>query len=170
MTIRKTLGLALLASSLAMTACAKKAPKSLPPDPGQTVSTDTGTGSAAIVPGSQADFAQTLMGQDTVYFDTDRYNIDSTDQAALAAQAAWLAKYPGKRITIEGHCDERGTREYNLALGDKRANAAKNYLVGLGVDPARITTVTQGKEAPIALGSDEESWSKNRRAVTITID
>ena len=81
MTIRKTLGLALLASSLAMTACAKKAPKSLPPDPGQTVSTDSGTGTEAVVPGSQADFVQTLMGQDTVYFDTDRYNIDGSDPA-----------------------------------------------------------------------------------------
>ncbi len=170
MNTRKTLGVLLLAGSLALSACGKKAPKSLPPDPGQTVSTDTGEGSAVVVPGSQADFVQSLMGQDTVYFDTDRYNIDSTDQTALAAQAAWLAKYPQKRITIEGHCDERGTREYNLALGERRANAAKNYLVSLGVDPARITTVTQGKEQPVALGSDEESWAKNRRAVTITVD
>ena len=160
---------AALASALVLSACSHKAPKILPPDPGGAVSTDT-AGSTAAVPGSQADFTAQMMGQDTVYFDTDRYNIDSTDQAALAAQATWLAKYPGKRITIEGHCDERGTREYNLALGDKRANAAKNYLVSLGVDPARITTVTKGKEAPIALGSDEESWSKNRRAVTITVD
>ena len=170
MNTRKTLGVLLLASSLALSACGKKAPKSLPPDPGQAVSTDTGEGSAVVVPGSQADFVQSLMGQDTVYFDTDRYNIDAADQTALAAQAAWLAKYPQKRITIEGHCDERGTREYNLALGERRANAAKNYLVSLGVDPARITTVTQGKERPIALGSDEDSWAKNRRAVTITVD
>jgi peptidoglycan-associated lipoprotein len=122
------------------------------------------------VPGSQADFVAQMMGQDTVYFDTDRFNIDSADQAALAAQAQWLARYPGKRATIEGHADERGTREYNLALGERRANAAKNYLVTLGVDAGRLMTVSYGKERPVALGSDEESWAKNRRAVTVTID
>jgi len=111
-----------------------------------------------------------MMGQDTIYFETDRFNIDATDQAALAAQAQWLLKYPAKRLTLEGHADERGTREYNLALGERRANAAKNYLVSLGVDAGRITTVSYGKERPVALGSDEESWARNRRAVTVTID
>lgn len=160
----------LLAAGLAVSGCSKKAPKILPPDPGPaTTSTDTGAAQGAV-PGSQADFAAQMMGQDTVYFDTDRYNIDSADQQALAAQAAWLAKYPAKRITIEGHCDERGTREYNLALGERRANAAKNYLASLGVDAARVTTVSYGKERPIALGSDEDSWGKNRRAVTVTVD
>ncbi len=165
------LALTLMAAT-ALSACASKAPKELPPDPGAGVSTTTGDGSTtgAPVPGSQADFAAQMMGQDTILFDTDRYNIDSADQAALAAQAQWLARYPAKRITIEGHCDERGTREYNLALGERRANAAKNYLVSLGVDPARITTVSYGKERPVALGSDEASWSQNRRAVTVTID
>ena len=171
MNTRSTLVLALVAGSLALSACSKKAPKSLPPDPGAAVSTDTsGADSTAPVPGSQADFVAQMMGQDTIYFDTDRFNIDSADQQALAAQASWLAKYPAKRITIEGHCDERGTREYNLALGERRANAAKNYLVSLGVDAGRITTVSYGKERPVALGSDEESWAKNRRAVTVTID
>jgi peptidoglycan-associated lipoprotein len=79
-------------------------------------------------------------------------------------------RYPAKRITIEGHADERGTREYNLALGERRANAAKNYLVSLGIDAGRITTVSYGKEKPVALGSDEASWAQNRRAVTVTID
>ena len=111
-----------------------------------------------------------MAGQDTIFFDTDKFNIDGADQAALQAQAAWLQKYPGKRASIEGHADERGTREYNLALGERRANAAKNYLVSLGVDASRLTTVSYGKERPMALGSDEESWAKNRRAVTITID
>ena len=166
-----TLALALL-GSMALSACASKAPKQLPPDPGGAISTDTtgGGGAGVAVPGSQADFIAQLMGQDTILFDTDRYNIDSTDQAALAAQAQWLVRYPGKRATIEGHCDERGTREYNLALGERRANAAKNYLISLGVDAARITTVSLGKERPVALGSDEDSWSRNRRAVTVTID
>ncbi len=161
----------LVASGIALSACAKKAPEMLPPDPGGvTPSQTTGGDSTAPVPGSQADFVAQMMGQDTIYFDTDRFNIDATDQAALAAQAAWLGRYPAKRITIEGHADERGTREYNLALGERRANAAKNYLVSLGIDAGRITTVSHGKEKPVALGSDEASWAQNRRAVTVTID
>ena len=163
----------LLAGGLALSACAKKAPKDLPPDPGPAVATDTSTGTTTTqgpAPGSQADFAAQMMGQDTILFDTDRYNIDSADQQALAAQAAWLMKYPAKPATIEGHADERGTREYNLALGERRANAAKNYLVGLGVDAGRLTTVSYGKERPIALGSTEDAWAKNRRAVTVTVD
>jgi len=165
----------LLAGSAALAACAPKPPKQLPPDPGNSATTTTEQaqpmqGPAAPLPGSQADFAASLMGQDTIYFDTDRYNIDKSDAAALLAQAQWLMKYPSKHATIEGHCDERGTRDYNLALGDKRATASKYYLVSLGIDAARIATVTFGKERPIALGSDEESWAKNRRAVTVTID
>lgn len=163
----------LLASSAALSACASKAPKQLPPDPGANVSTNTSQGTMptnTITPGSQADFAAQMMGQDTIYFDTDRYNIDSADMTALQAQAQWLARYPGKRVTIEGHADERGTREYNLALGERRANAAKNYLVSVGIDAARLSTVSYGKERPVALGSDEASWARNRRAVTITID
>lgn len=167
---RLTLTAAIVAS-LALGACASKAPKQLPPDPGPAVSTGSTQGeSSAPTPGSQADFVAQMMGQDTIYFDTDKFNVDSADQAALQAQATWLLKYPGKRATVEGHADERGTREYNLALGERRANAAKNFLVSLGVDASRLTTVSYGKERPIALGSDEESWAKNRRAVTITID
>jgi peptidoglycan-associated lipoprotein len=124
----------------------------------------------AATPGSQADFVQIMSGQDTIYFDTDRYDIDSSDQAALAKQAQWLARYTSKRATVEGHSDERGTREYNIALGERRANAAKNYLVSLGVDPSRLSTISYGKERPVALGSDEQAWAQNRRAVTVTID
>ena len=153
----------LLAGSLGLAGCAKKAPPELPPPPAPP----TVSGPAA---GSQADFVASLMGQDTIYFDTDRYNVDSTDAAALTAQAQWLLKYPAKRATLEGHADERGTREYNLALGERRATAAKNYLVSLGVDAARLSTISYGKERPVALGSDEASWAKNRRAVTVTID
>ena len=161
---------AALASALVLSACSHKAPKILPPDPGGSVSTDTSAGTGATTPGSQADFVAQLMGQDTVYFDTDQYNIDAADQQALAAQAAWLNNYPSKRATIQGHTDERGTREYNLALGERRANAAKNYLVSLGVDAARLTTQTFGKDQPVAMESTEEAWAKNRRAVTVTID
>ena len=157
---------AILLTSVALTGCAKKAPKSLPPEPGGT---EQGYDTGAPIPGSQADFLASVAS-DTIYFETDRYNIDSADIAILQSQAQWLARYPNKALTIEGHCDERGTRDYNLALGERRANAAKNYLVGLGVSPARITTVSYGKERPVALGSDEQSWARNRRAVTVTID
>ncbi len=156
---------------VALAGCSKKPPKDLPPDPGPATVTDSSdAGGVGAIPGSQADFVQQLMGQDTILFDTDRFDIDSADMAALQAQALWLAKYPAKRATIEGHCDERGTRDYNLALGEKRANAAKNYLVGLGVDATRLSTVSHGKERPIALGSTDEAWARNRRAVTVTID
>jgi peptidoglycan-associated lipoprotein len=163
---------AALALSAALSACASKAPKQLPPDPGAAVTAaDTGDGSASrVIPGSQADFVASTNGQDTIYFDTDQYNIDAQDSAALQAQAQWLNRYPAKRVTLEGHADERGTREYNLALGERRANAAKNYLVGLGIDAGRISTLSYGKERPMAVGSDEESWARNRRAVTVTID
>ena len=163
--------LTLLAGSLALSACATKAPKQLPPDPGAGVGTNSSQGGMqGAAPGSQADFAAQMMGQDTIYFDTDRYNVDSVDAAALQTQAAWLQRYPAKRATIEGHADERGTRDYNLALGERRANSAKNYLVSLGIDASRISTVSYGKERPVALGSDEASWARNRRAVTVTID
>ncbi len=88
----------------------------------------------------------------------------------MQSQAAWLARNPGVRVTIEGNCDERGTREYNLALGERRANAAKNYLASLGVDPARMTTISYGKERPVALGSDEAAWALNRRAVSVVVE
>ena len=170
---RQILTATVLVSALALAGCAST-PKQLPPTPTASTTTTMPERPAEPVPagpapGSQADFVSSVLS-DTVHFDTDRYNVDSQDAAALAAQAAWLGKYPGKRATIEGHCDERGTREYNLALGERRANAAKNYLVSLGVDAARLSTVSYGKERPLALGSDEGSWSKNRRAVTVTID
>lgn len=159
----------ILAGAVALSACTQKAPDTLPPAPVDTA-TPTTAPSSAPVPGSQADFVAQMRGDDTIYFDTDRYNIDAVDQAALSKQAQWLQRYPGKRATIEGHCDERGTRDYNLALGERRANAAKNYLVSLGVNSTRLTTISYGKERPIALGSNESAWAQNRRAVTVTID
>lgn len=170
----RTIALLLIGVS-ALAACSPKPPKDLPPDPGPAAAPTRSTSVTqptvqGPTPGSQADFGATLMGRDTIYFDTDKYNVDSADAAALQVQAQWLMKYPGKRATIEGHCDERGTRDYNIALGDRRANAAKNYLVSLGIDASRLTTVSYGKERPIATGSDEEAWAKNRRSVTITVD
>ena len=164
-------GMLVLAGGLALAGCTPKAPPALPPAPEPTTASQTPPPPVSgPVAGSQADFVAQMMGQDTIYFDTDKYDIDQADAAALKAQAAWLARYAGKRATIEGHADERGTREYNLALGERRANAAKNYLASLGVDPSRLTTISYGKERPVALGSDEASWAKTRRAVTVTID
>jgi len=167
---RLLLAASAVAVSLGLAACSPKPPKSLPPEPGATTTTTTppDTTPQGPVPGSQEDFLASVTS-DTIHFDTDMYNIDAASQQILASQAQWLARYPNKDITIEGHCDERGTREYNLALGDRRANAAKNYLVGLGISPSRINTVSYGKERPIALGSTPEAWAQNRRAVTVTV-
>ena len=107
------------------------------------------------------------QGGDRIFFDTDQYNVDDQDRATLDQQAAWLMRNTAVRVTIEGHADERGTREYNLALGDRRANAAKNYLASRGIDAARMTTISWGKERPEAEGSDESAWARNRRAVTV---
>ena len=162
-------------AALALSACAKKAPPALPTPP-QDAPAPTPTPTPAPTPtpsgprpGSQADFIASVTS-DRIFFDTDKSDVDDADKPTLQSQAAWLLKYPSVKVTIEGHCDERGTREYNLALGERRANAAKNYLASLGVDPGRMTTISYGKERPEALGSDEESWAKNRRAVSIVVD
>ena len=104
---------------------------------------------------------------DRVYFETSKHNISSASAFTLEAQANWLNSTPGFQIIIEGHCDERGTREYNLALGERRANSVKEFLVSLGVEPGRITTISYGKERPAADGSTSESWAENRRSVTV---
>jgi peptidoglycan-associated lipoprotein len=156
------------AALLALSACAPQRTE-LPPEPMGTRGGTGGNGGARqIIPGSQEDFVASVSA-DRVFFDTDRFDIDGEDQATLRSQAQWLARYPGTRVTIEGHCDERGTRDYNLALGDRRANAAKNFLASLGVSAARISTISYGKERPDAMGSDEASWARNRRAVTVTV-
>ena len=170
-----------LATILALGACAKKPPKDLPPPPVDNTGTAGQDGTGANdpsnpngvnggrgAPGSQSDFVASIAA-DRIFFDTDQADVDGGDQATLQSQAAWLARYPGTRVTLEGHADERGTREYNLALGERRANAAKNALAALGVSPSRITTISYGKERPDALGSDEESYARNRRAVTVTV-
>ena len=155
--------------ALALAGCAKKPPKQLPPAPSNGSETAPATDtSGAAVPGSQADFLAKVMS-DRIFFDTDSSDVDANDQATLRSQAAWLAQYPRVRATIEGHADERGTREYNIALGERRANSTKNALAAMGVDAGRMTVISYGKERPDATGSDEASWAKNRRAVTVTI-
>ncbi len=116
------------------------------------------------LPGSQEDLA-TNVG-DRVFFGYDRYDLASEAQTTLDGQATWLSKYPSVNVTIEGHSDERGTREYNLALGERRANAVKNYLIGRGVAPNRVNTISYGKEQPAVVGSTPGSWAQNRRGVT----
>ena len=163
----------LLATALVTTAaCSKKRPEVLPPAPGEAPSQPTGpTGPSggAVTPGSSEDFKRSVTS-DTVNFGLDMYDIDATARGILDSQVVWLQRYPNVRVTIEGHADERGTREYNLALGDRRANSAKNYLVARGVSPSRLTTISYGKERPLALGSDEESYAQNRRAVTVVLN
>jgi peptidoglycan-associated lipoprotein len=154
-------------SILALAACAKKPPPELPPAPAQTEAPPF-TPPSGPVKGSQEDFMASVSS-DRILFDTDKYDVDAQDQATLASQAQWLTQNPSVRVTIEGHCDERGTRDYNLALGERRANAAKNYLVSLGVPESRISTISYGKERPEAMGSDESAWAQNRRAVTVTV-
>lgn len=117
-----------------------------------------------VTPGSVADFRQNVG--DRVFFDTDMSNIREDGRQTLNRQAEWLKKYTNYQITIEGHCDERGTREYNLALGERRANAARQYLIAQGIPAARIKTISYGKERPDPVGSDEAAWARNRRAVT----
>jgi peptidoglycan-associated lipoprotein len=154
---------------IALAGCAKKPPKELPPAPEQAPAAEAPPPQEmGPVPGSQAHFVANVAS-DRVYFDTDKSDIDAQAQATLRSQAAYLKQYANVRVTIEGHADERGTREYNLALGERRANAAKNYLASQGIDAGRISTISYGKERPEALGSDEASWAKNRRAVTVTV-
>ena len=116
-----------------------------------------------ITPGSQEDLIVNVG--DRVFFDYDSAELDADAQELLQHQAAWLKQHDILSVTIEGHCDERGTREYNLALGEKRAQAVKNYLNGLAVFPV-INTLSYGKERPAVVGSNEGAWSQNRRSVT----
>lgn len=170
MTIKKTTATLAAIAMLAVGACSKKAPEVLPPNPdgvddGSGSGPGTGTG---VVPGSQQDFLNNISS-DRIFFGFDQYNVDAEDQATLASQSQWLQRNPAVRVLLEGHADERGTRDYNLALGERRANAAKNYLASLGVDPSRIEVISYGKERPAELGSNEEAYAKNRRAVTVVI-
>lgn len=171
--------LALAGSMLvAVAGCAKKKPAVLPPAPAGSGMIDDGANGAnggagangglagAAVPGSRADFIA-QAGTDTVLFGTDSSDVDGEAQGILLRQAQWLQRNPNVRVTVEGHCDERGTREYNLALGDRRANSAKNFLASNGVDAGRISVISYGKERPAATGSDEGAYAQNRRAVTV---
>jgi len=125
-----------------------------------------GTTAAAtgIVPGSEEDLKQNVG--DRVFYAFDRSALDVDGKGTLDRQSAWLGKYAQVNVQIAGNCDERGTEEYNIALGQHRANSARDYLVAKGVASARITTISYGKDRPVALGSNEDAWKQNRNAIT----
>jgi peptidoglycan-associated lipoprotein len=155
-----------ISAALLLAACSSKpAETGSGTSTGTTTSTTTSTVPQGAQPGSVDDF-KTNVG-DRVFFGTDRYDLTAEAQAELQKQATWLKTYPQYRFVIEGHCDERGTREYNLALGERRATAARNYLVALGIDAGRMQTISYGKERPAVLGSDEAAWAQNRRDVIV---
>lgn len=160
------LGVALIATG----ACTKKRPDTMLPPSDQAPGGDYGNGGGDADTSPLNEQFRRGVASDTIHFAFDQYDIDPQARSILDSQANWLMAHPNTRVTIEGHCDERGTREYNLALGDRRANAAKNYLAARGISPSRITTISYGKERPVALGSDDASWAQNRRAVTIVIN
>ncbi len=144
---------AILCAGLAISACAKS--------PGE----DAFAGSGRAVPGSAEDFAQNVG--DRVFFESDQTDLTPAGQATLDNQARWLQQYARAPITVEGHADERGTREYNFALGSRRAESTKQYLVARGIPADRIRTISYGKERPVAVCNDISCWSQNRRAVTV---
>ncbi len=166
---------AVLCAGLAFAACAKT-----PGEEGLAGLASSGSGSGSdyasgtgrrggvsgsAVPGSAEDFAQNIG--DRVFFESDQTDLSSKAQATLDGQVRWLQQYSRGSITIEGHADERGTREYNFALGARRAASTKEYLVARGISAARIRTISYGKERPVAVCNDISCWSQNRRAVTV---
>ncbi len=171
--MRTTLIIAASVLALGVAGCGKKpAPATTAPaaTDGQGTVTSTNNDEVGLVelPGSQAALVA-AAGTDTIFFNTDQSDIDDQDRAVLTAQAKWLLANPNVRASIEGHADERGTREYNQALGERRANAAKNFLLTQGVPDNRLLVISWGKERPVATGSNEQAWAQNRRAVTVIV-
>ena len=153
----------LLAAVLLVAACAED-------QTNKNATTGTGGGAggqttSTAQPGSEQDLVQNVG--DRVFFDYDKSEIKPEGRQVLQRQADWLKKYSNVTVTVEGHCDERGTREYNLALGERRATAVKKLLAALGVAPNRVSTISYGKERPAVPGSTEAAWAQNRRGVTV---
>jgi peptidoglycan-associated lipoprotein len=146
---------AVLVAALAISACAKNAEDTLA----------HGGAGAAATPGSQQDFVVNVG--DRVFFDTDQTDLSSQARTTLDNQAQWLSRYGQYSFTIEGHADERGTREYNIALGARRAQSVREYLISRGIAANRMRTISYGKERPVAVCNDISCWSQNRRAVTV---
>lgn len=170
---RRGVALAAIGLAAALSACASKpkpqpeAAQTVPPvaaEPGYPAPPQPPTNTGRPTPGSAQDFV--INVGDRIYFDLDSYQVRGDAQPVLDQQAAWLQRYSAVKVRIEGNCDERGTREYNLALGARRANSVREYLTSRGVAPSRIETVSYGKERPIDGGSDESAYSKNRNGHT----
>ena len=157
--------LGLIAALALLTAC-ETAPAGGGAGSGGCGAGGAGGASTSTAPGPNQATLNAQAG-DLVFFDLDKSTLKAEGRTTLEKQAAFLKQFPQVTVTIEGHCDERGTREYNLALGERRANAAKDYLVALGIAAGRVKTISYGKERPVAMGSNEEAWAQNRRAVTV---
>ena len=157
--------LSVFAAAALLAAC-ETAPDSTATTGGDGASTSSSASSSTSLAESSPEWFAVNVG-DRVFFGFDKYDLAGEARRTLELQAAWLKKYPQYKVVVEGHADERGTREYNLALGERRANSVKDYLIALGIDPSRVETISYGKERPVALGHDEESWAKNRRAVSV---
>ena len=171
--MNKSILIGMTAVALTLGACGRKTPPAeIPPveqpPAADANSTDPNSLEVVELPALQADLVA-KAGSDTIYFGTDKYDIDEASRATLAAQAQWLIANPNVRASVEGHADERGTREYNQALGERRASAARDFLVSQGVPTSRLVVTSWGKERPVALGSNEEAWAQNRRAATVVI-
>src|SRR5580700_10612585 len=149
--IRGAKFVAVIVAMLAIAGCAKQS--------------DQSALASAAIPGSQQDFVVNVG--DRVFFDTDSSELSDQARATLDKQAQWLGNYNRYAFTIEGHADERGTREYNIALGARRAQAVRDYLASRGIEPSRMRTISYGKERPVAVCNDISCWSQNRRAVTM---
>lgn len=169
----------LASTALLVSGCKKDAPADIPPPPRDVAAPAPPPRPATPpppparvgpAPGTQAHFSAAMNGADTIFFDFDRFNISDQSAAALRQQADYLRQHANAQATIEGHADERGTREYNLALGERRANAARDFLVSLGIAEGRLRTVSYGKDRPVALESNEAAWARNRRAVSIMVN
>ena len=159
--------LSLLSALLLVAACATDAEDTAGKSGSGAGAGGAGAGAVAVEPGTVQDFIVNVG--DRVFFDFDKSTLSAKSQETLDKQAAWLTRISAATIMVEGHCDERGTREYNLALGDRRANAVKDYLISKGIAASRVKTISYGKERPAVLGSNEWAWSQNRRGVsTIT--
>ncbi|HEX9462937.1 MAG TPA: peptidoglycan-associated lipoprotein Pal [Alphaproteobacteria bacterium] len=157
--------LSLLAGVLLLAACADTTPTTGGAAGGASAAPPSTSSSGSVQPGTEQDLVQNVG--DRVFFDYDKSDIKPEGRQVLQRQADWLKKYSKVTVTVEGHCDERGTREYNLALGERRATAVKKMLVALGIPANRVSTISYGKERPAVVGSNEAAWAQNRRGVTV---
>ena len=163
--MRTTKLLAAFATVLLLAACASGEDPAPEPEVVSNESSATAPTSSGPAPGTQEDLVQ-MIG-DRVFFGYDRFDLTPQARQTIEAWAGWLRQHPQVALVVEGHADERGTREYNLALGERRANSVKNYLVALGINGGRLTTISYGKERPAVAGSNESAWAQNRRSQVV---